>query len=382
MNYEIIHKDIECVTKCLICSAMEFENISEVYVEDLNFLSTVCCTKCGFVFRGKRPRLKWFEKNWAIRDKYRTENKISLDDRVENNRYIRYKNLASAFEKLIEGRKIIDIGTGPGMWLKAFLDKGWDVTGIEPDPFRAKVGKEKHGLNVIVMTIEQYKNNSESYDLATIIHVLEHFHSPVEILANIEVPDIKKFVSWKDSLYMEHMNNFSEDSLLFLAGRVGLIPKYRFSPKTQPYGVVRPGILFQRRENWQSQGGMDYSYKKCDSPQKIKQLYRRGLLFDKKDTLRFCVSAIEDLCMTLKKLDYPYCYKAGGRFLWGSRRTITKLFSQFMSILSTYNYSEIFKKVLQKFAKTYFKDKSFYSLKYKFYYCNNGSGGLPMTNYD
>ena len=79
-------------------------------------------------------------------------------------------------EMLIEeNRSILDIGCGPGTGLKAFQDQGWSVTGVEPDPVRAKVANETHKLNVLNCTAEAMPDQKEKYDLILIKQTIHFF---------------------------------------------------------------------------------------------------------------------------------------------------------------------------------------------------------------
>ena len=66
---------------------------------------------------------------------------------------------------------------------------------------------------------------NDKFDIAMILHVLEHFHRPKEFMDHvvnqvkdggyvyIEVPHLHYFTNWEDSIYLEHMNNFTEKTL-------------------------------------------------------------------------------------------------------------------------------------------------------------------------
>ena len=163
--YDIEEKDIEILYNCPICDSSDIEIISEVVEKEkrtfkvgfdsnftkiipreeyIIFFSTACCKECNFVFRNKRPNLPWFEKSWNIRE---DEDEVAVheqahDPEKEKQRYNRYENLSKVLEEVSSGRRILDIGCGPGTGLKAFQDRGWEVMGVEPDPVRAKVGNE------------------------------------------------------------------------------------------------------------------------------------------------------------------------------------------------------------------------------------------------
>ena len=279
--YDIEEEDIELISNCPLCDSNGIEVISEVCEKDkkkltidfdynfteiipkeknIIFFSTAYCNECYFVFRNRRPSLSWFEKSWKIRE---DEDEAAVheqahDPEKEKQRYNRYENLSKVLEEVSSGRRILDIGCGPGTGLKAFQDRGWEVMGVEPDPVRAKVGNEVNKINIFPGKIEDFNGQDETFDVVTLLHVLEHFHSPIYFLENsikkikdngylyIEVPHLHRFINWEDSLYLEHMNNFTEKTLLYLGNKLGLVPVKRFVTKTTTYGYDHFAILFMK----------------------------------------------------------------------------------------------------------------------------------------
>jgi SAM-dependent methyltransferase len=364
--FDIEDNDIEIISNCFICEGGILKRISEVSLGELNFLTTAYCSQCGFVFRSKRPSEKWFKKAWQLRGK----EEISFDKRLEGRRYFRYQNLAKAFEGITNGRKILDIGTGPGTGLRAFKDRSWQVVGLEPDLQRAKIAK-KEGVRIVEATIQEYAQEKGSFDIITIVHTLEHIHYPKTFLSDvvkqvkpegyvyIEVPDLNNFVTWKDSLYLEHMSNFSIKTLTLLASQIGLTPKYHFYPKTQPYGYVHLGVLFQKNPLEARKTPVLTLSKKQE--QKIKQLYRKGLLFSTKDRLRFYVPEINDICMTMNNLNYPTFNKGKYLLSQSSLSSAKKL----IGLLFTYKITETFQIIIRKTIKNKARDKGFNLLKFE-----------------
>ena len=361
MKYQVNHSDIEHVCECPICSSKKLKEISEVelssdlicpsqtFIPNVVFLSTACCEDCGFVFRNRRPSLSWFEKNWKLRENDVEAVKVQAHwPEKEKRRYDKYQAVASALEPHVVHKKILDIGCGPGTGLKAFQDQGWSVTGVEPDPVRAKVANETHKLNVLNCTAEAMPDQKEKYDLVTIIQVLEHFHHPREFVAHclkqmkddgliyLEVPHLHYFCNWEDSLYLEHMCNFTENTLVKLGETLGLKPVKRYTARTRIDGYNHMGILFAKKDNeriiseidscdktymfelelykdysdeWKTKWGYD---SKISYLENVNNIYRRvrrrhwemsdqsdNIPFSK-EKLKFIVPEINDICNTFK----------------------------------------------------------------------------------
>ena len=370
--YNIEEQDIEILYNCPICDSSDIEIISEVVEkekrtfktdfdsnftkiipmeEHIIFLSTAYCKECKFVFRNKRPNLSWFEKSWNIRE---DEDKSAVyeqahDPEKEKQRYNRYENLFKVLEEVTTGRKLLDVGCGPGTGLKAFQARGWEVMGVEPDPVRAKVGNEVNKINIFPGNIEDFTEPDDSFDVITLLHVLEHFHSPKDFLIHtikkikyngylyIEVPHLHRFINWEDSLYLEHMNNFTEKTLLYLGEQLKLVPVKRFVTKTTSYGYEHFAILFKKTSRnldyielpdiesngifvneivesfEESEWGESWPYIEGDYLDNVKKLYRRFpkketepnivMEFDKTERIVFVVPHINNIVKTYTPLE-------------------------------------------------------------------------------
>ena len=262
MNYNIEKTDIEILKSCMLCDNTDLSLISSVQNNNgLVFFATSCCTKCGFVFRSIRPKQKWFLHAWSLRldDTQDSVHKITENQQTEDRRYNRYANLASVLSDAVDycdkQRRLLDVGCGPGTGLKAFIDNQWTVAGVEPDPVLGR--RPVHGLDIHTCTIENYHPEA-LYDVVTSLHSLEHIHDPQSFLTSIttrlvpggllyvEVPNLFDFVDYKDSWYLEHMNNFTVDTLNRVGLNAGLTSKNVFSTKTYPLGHKHIAILFQK----------------------------------------------------------------------------------------------------------------------------------------
>ena len=258
--FSITKNDIEKLTKCPACKSRKFIIFSKLYVNKFNFLDNGFCKNCSLQFKSKRPKLSWFLHNFKKREQFQKNfniNPININtEKIREYRYLKVAKFLSVFIKN-KKTKLLDIGTGTGLGLRSF-NKYFSSEGIEPDISRSKIGKNK-GFKIYNQTVEKFRSNSK-YQFVTMIHSLEHFHNIDKIVKKvkrllmpggylyIEVPDLKfKKFNWNENLYLAHMYNFCEESLINLGFLNGFKPKYRFYPDliNEGYSI---GILFQKEK--------------------------------------------------------------------------------------------------------------------------------------
>jgi 2-polyprenyl-3-methyl-5-hydroxy-6-metoxy-1,4-benzoquinol methylase len=78
--------------------------------------------------------------------------------------------------------RLLDVGCGNGSFLAHMKDLGWDVKGVERDPVAANAGRSEFGLDITTAPLEEANLPSNTFDVITASHVLEHVHDPVGFL--------------------------------------------------------------------------------------------------------------------------------------------------------------------------------------------------------
>jgi 2-polyprenyl-3-methyl-5-hydroxy-6-metoxy-1,4-benzoquinol methylase len=151
-------------------------------------LAMVKCRECGLVMAS--PRYAGFRRfvltqywGWKdIRDKAR-RNQLMGADNVNVNigpklQLINDKGYAST------GATLIDVGCGPGAFLKAARDSGFKVAGIEPAWFSAMWSRRKFGLDIKPIKLERY-HPKDQFDMVVCLHVIEHVPDPLATVRHL-----------------------------------------------------------------------------------------------------------------------------------------------------------------------------------------------------
>jgi SAM-dependent methyltransferase len=201
------------------------------------------CQRCGLRFTQDVPDAG------AIGPYYHSEEYISHSNTTKglvNRLYhlVRRQTLADK-RSLIQSAtrrkqgKLLDIGAGTGAFAGYMQQRGWVVTGLEPEAAARERAQADHGVRLLGMD-ELDVLPEESYDAITLWHVLEHVHDLHPYLERlrsliskggrifIAVPNYTSYDAavyggaWAAYDVPRHLYHFSPDSMEALLGRHGL----------------------------------------------------------------------------------------------------------------------------------------------------------------
>ena len=210
------------------------------------------CKYCKFIHINPIPT------NEELENLYQNEyyQKTKPDYIIGNEKDIAYQNYTfdeklDFLESKISGKqkKILDIGSGPGFFLRRAKKRGWNVLGIEPSPIACKYSKKEK-----IPTIQKFFHDVNlkeigKFDAIHIFDVLEHVNDPMNVLKKsysllkkggiiiIEVPNdfnpLQKIIqkSFKKKEYwvtlssklkkFDHINYFDFQSISKLVEKTG-----------------------------------------------------------------------------------------------------------------------------------------------------------------
>jgi SAM-dependent methyltransferase len=145
------------------------------------------CSSCGFKhivpFADETTTEEFYSDKFYNEEK---DNYISNHQKDMDWWLIEHNEKYDLFEEYLKepGRRILDIGSGPGFFLKAGSDRGWDVTGVEPGKAAFKFSRQELNLNVKnVFFCRETFQDFGTFDVIHLNNVLEHVISPIEMVA-------------------------------------------------------------------------------------------------------------------------------------------------------------------------------------------------------
>ncbi len=234
---------MEILNSCPICKGQKFKPflLCTDFTVSRETFQIVECESCNFHFTNPRPN------EIEITRYYQSEDYIShtgtskgLVNRIYLlvRKYTLAKKLQLVLEENFRGNSsklknldslaLMDYGCGTGEFLKTCKDAGIETTGIEPGEKAREFGINKYDLNILnpdkIKTIP-----SETFDIVTLWHVLEHIHQIEEFLNNLKrllkktgvaIIAVPNFISLDSKIYKENWAAFDVPRHL-----------YHFSPK-------------------------------------------------------------------------------------------------------------------------------------------------------
>lgn len=90
-------------------------------------------------------------------------------------RYTLEQKAAMIIEATATRGNLLDVGAGVGAFANVMKQKGWEVTGIEPDAGAREQARTLYGLDVLPAE-NFYGLPTQHFDAITLWHVLEHVH--------------------------------------------------------------------------------------------------------------------------------------------------------------------------------------------------------------
>jgi 2-polyprenyl-3-methyl-5-hydroxy-6-metoxy-1,4-benzoquinol methylase len=202
----------EKVEKCPLCNNKSHENyiICKDYTASQESFAITKCASCDFLFTNPRPDKK------SIPRYYKSADYISHSNAGNSPINILYKIIRKftlrsklkLLERLSESKTLLDYGCGTGALLQSAKSKKWKVVGIEPNQQARSLAKKSVGKSVYLKI--ELLNKSETFDIISLWHVLEHVHD-----LNKTVKQLKSHLTKKGSLLIALPNHKSLDQKIY-----------------------------------------------------------------------------------------------------------------------------------------------------------------------
>lgn len=97
-----------------------------------------------------------------------------------------YEKMESALSGLLPAKgHVVEVGAHSGLLLRSFREKGWRVTGIEPDGRAVEFARRAYDLDVRNGTLLSTDLEDGCADAVVMLHVIEHLDDPADNLRSV-----------------------------------------------------------------------------------------------------------------------------------------------------------------------------------------------------
>ncbi len=239
---------------CPVCNAATISNVLQVKDHTVSGESFVIaeCSSCSFRFTQDVPDAD------SISPYYKSEDYISHTNTATGlvNRlyhFVRNRTIVQKrkhIEKVTEKKtgKLLDIGSGTGVFLSEMKKNGWEATGLEPDADARNVAKKVYNVE-LVNTDHLFQLPAGHYDAITMWHVLEHVHDLSKY-----VQQIRSVLHPKGKLFIAVPNYTSLDASVYKEHWAAYdVPRhlYHFSPSSMKLLMEEHGLkVLQHKPMW------------------------------------------------------------------------------------------------------------------------------------
>jgi SAM-dependent methyltransferase len=155
-------------------------------VDRVNGFDIIDCVECGFRHATPIPTEHDLEEVYS-HEYYQTEKPFYIEHYIEDKEWwdIVYTDRYEILEDNLPSsrRNLLDIGSGPGLFLNLGKGRGWQVKGIEPSSEAAAYSKEILKLDIEEVFFDETSvKKLGKFDAINMGEVLEHLPDPKAIL--------------------------------------------------------------------------------------------------------------------------------------------------------------------------------------------------------
>ena len=217
--------------------------------------TVINCKSCKFIHIHPIPsnkELHAFYKN----DYYQKTKPNYIQGNEKEIQYLNYTfdEKLDILESLLssKSKRVLDIGSGPGFFLRRAKQRGWQILGIEPSPIAYNYSKKQNVPTIQKFFYEVNFKEIGKFDAIHIYDVLEHVNDPISVIKKshsllkkggiivVEVPNdfnpLQKLVQnvlnkkeyWitlsaesRNSGIFDHLNYFDFSSISYTLNRAG-----------------------------------------------------------------------------------------------------------------------------------------------------------------
>ena len=227
-------------------------------------IPVVECRCCGLAYLSPRPRPsalpRLYERDYFVKERGSGE-AIGYSDYLQKPARKDTRRRLDLLERhrSFTGASVLEIGCATGDLLAAVRARGAAVTGLDISRWAAATARQRHGIDVLVGTLDTLDDVLPAFDIVLALEVIEHVEDPARLLRQlarhlapggytmISTPNYRcarrfghRWAGFHRSL--EHLYYLSDEVLSRMCAAAGLeevvwyTTGYGLGPGTQPNG--------------------------------------------------------------------------------------------------------------------------------------------------
>jgi len=166
---------------CPLCKDQIELSIFDDVVKNNNKYNVYNCSSCQIWVTHPFPTHEELARLYSTGN-YRTKTGKRFNPVLEYIIHLLTVRKRKRIERFRDHGRILDIGCGRGLFLHIMQEDGWEVAGQEFSETSASYASNIYGIDVQTGALKDCEYDSESFDVVSINHVLEHLENPDEVI--------------------------------------------------------------------------------------------------------------------------------------------------------------------------------------------------------
>ncbi|MEW6203508.1 MAG: class I SAM-dependent methyltransferase [bacterium] len=168
---------------CNLCGSSEAKELMRKHQHRI-----VQCVRCGLVFVSPRLTAEYLKEKIYDSEYFSAARGYGLTDHLGRGK-MEIRRRAAAIIDRIEKKSprgnLLDVGCAGGFFLDAARERGWNTKGVEISSFAAAFARENLKLDVFEGEVTNAPFPNASFDVVTLLDVIEHMPDPSASLRRI-----------------------------------------------------------------------------------------------------------------------------------------------------------------------------------------------------
>lgn len=224
----------------MYCISCGNESLIEYSKDSYMKLPVYFCSKCGIYVTGrneaeiKNRSIEIYKKEYWNEREAEKAIKTNYSDVNSQGKRRQWVSQFAYCKPYFKNKRFLEIGCGPGQTIFWFEEKGFEVSGIEPDERNVSLINQKLKSGHCEVGFAEEFSISGNYDIIWISHVFEHLIKPDLLLIKckehlssngiifIEVPNCENKIILESSIFKNPSTfHFTKKALISLVTKVG-----------------------------------------------------------------------------------------------------------------------------------------------------------------